>query len=153
MAATHVTDAELLAKYPLASTYSNEAGRAAFLERAEDAVEGRLAIAFSLPFAESYKLLKDLILDESYRLLIVGREGLDSFAKDLATRTSETIKGLVDGSIAFITAAGAAVYASSSASIGSTTRDYKPPFDMRDEIDQHIDTDQQDDAEDDDDAA
>jgi len=148
---SYIQASDLLKRYPLASTWGQADELEAEITYAEAAVEGMLAPAFTVPFAEAYTQVKDLCIDEVWRRLALTRH--PDAATALEASIASRVKALLAGQAGLIGSAGDVTYGSKpELRVWSNTMGYKPTFDTRPAEDQHYDPTRQDDEEDADDA-
>ena len=137
---------EVVNKYRDAGSSGDDATMdAAYILPAEAYVRGMLYSRYSNPFLSAGELVKDLVVDETYRRICLTKapKRADALKKDLDSR----LKDIISGRVSLFDADGNAVERDMS-NLWSSTEDYVPTFGVGDIVDMQVDHDQVDDEED-----
>lgn len=137
---------DVVAKYATAGTTGDaNTMDTSYILPAEDYIKGRLSLKYSDPLSSAGYVVRDLIIDEVYRRMLLTKSPKlsDSLKKDISSRLSDIINGVV------------LLYDSSGDAIEpdkyttwSDTSDYTPTFGVGDILDMVVDPDQIEDEED-----
>lgn len=109
-----------------------------FLAPAARRLDAMLAGWFSVPFSANNVTARDLTLDLA-QLLILQRSKSPQDGEALARSVTERVAALRNGSAAMVTDSGDALHRSGEGGVWSSTRAYKPVFDLRDAPAQRVD--------------
>ena len=125
----------------------SSAAMSTWITPAEREIEGRLAEKFSLPFASTPTVVKTLILDTAMVHWLASRD--PERATALREMIDAQLTRITEGKEGIVLSATETIFATEGAGVVYHTQSgFKPVFDMRDSIDQHVDSDRTD-AEDD----
>lgn len=145
---SYSTRKELKTLFPKLDEFNMDAaGVTAFISRADNMINGKLAERYTVPFSGTPPIINDVsknlsmfyILQRHYTQQIPNQSDWVTSWKNEAF---ETLDGLADGSISLTNSSGAIIeQRTDRQQLLSTTKNWKPVFDMRDEVCQHIDPD------------
>jgi phage gp36-like protein len=90
----------LSGKYPvIAKDFDSSLANSYWIPGAENEVNSRLAVRYSVPFSPCPDMVKDLVVDLTYYKMTYRQENQDKLKEYL----DERFKGLADGTIALVT--------------------------------------------------
>lgn len=136
---------DVVAKYKDAGS-SGDANTmdASYILPAESYIKGALAMRYSQALTDAGYVVKDLVIDETYRRIVITKQPkkADVLEKDISRRINDILNGrvrLMDNAGDFISP--------DVTTLWSNTKDYTPVFGMGDILDMEVDQDQIDDEE------